>query len=136
MTIAPERTGSPTAPATDAAPGSPGPAIGRPVDRVDGLAKTTGTARFSAEYPLPGLTHAVLVHAPIARGRITSLDTSQAEAHPGVVLVLTHRNAPTLTPPPARMNPMDLSTMAAGSSIPFLNTDEVHVDGQDRKSVV
>ncbi len=81
------------------------PAIGRSVDRVDGLAKTTGTARFSAEYPIPGLTHAVLVHAPIARGRIASMDTAQAEAHPGVVLVLTHRNAPQLTPPPTRMNP-------------------------------
>jgi xanthine dehydrogenase YagR molybdenum-binding subunit len=136
MTIAPERTGTPSAPTTDPSPGAPGPAIGRAVDRVDGLAKTTGTARFSAEYPIPGLTHAVLVHSTIARGRIISLDTAQAEAHPGVVLVLTHRNAPQLTPPPTRMNPMDLSTLAAGSSIPFLNTDEVHVDGQPVAAVV
>jgi xanthine dehydrogenase YagR molybdenum-binding subunit len=136
MTIAPERTGTPAAPTKDTSPGAPGPAIGRSVDRVDGLAKTTGTARFSAEYPIPGLTHAVLVHAPIARGRILAMDTAQAEAHPGVVLVLTHRNAPKLTPPPRRMNPMDLSTMAAGSSIPFLNTDEVHVDGQPVAAVV
>ena len=136
MTLAPERTSTPTVPSTDTTPGAPGPAIGRSVDRVDGLAKTTGTARFSAEYPLPGLTQAVLVHATIARGRIMSMDTAQAEAHPGVVLVLTHRNAPKLTPPPTRMNPMDLSTMAAGSSIPFLNTDEVHVDGQPVAAVV
>jgi xanthine dehydrogenase YagR molybdenum-binding subunit len=103
---------------------------------VDGLAKTTGTARFSAEYPLPELTHAVLVHAPIARGRITAIDVSRAEAHPGVVLVLTHLNAPRLTPPPTRLNPMDLSTMAAGSTIAFLNTDEVLVDGQPVAAVV
>ena len=135
MTIAPERTTTTTAPPATP-PGAPGPAIGRSVDRVDGLAKATGTARFSAEYPIPGITHAVLVHAPIARGRITSMDTTVAEAHPGVVLVLTHHNAPRLTPPPARMNPMDLSTMAAGSTIPFLNTDEVHVDGQPVAAVV
>ena len=53
-----------------------------------------------------------------------------------MVLVLTHLNAPKLTPPPTRMNPMDLSTMAAGSSIAFLNTDEVHVDGQPVAAVV
>lgn len=134
MTLAPERTTRSTAPTeTDR---QSGPAIGRAVDRVDGLAKATGTARFSAEYPLPGMTHAVLVHAPIARGRITSMDVAQAEAHPGVVLVLTHHNAPRLTPAPSRMNPMDLSTMAAGSSIAFLNTDEVHVDGQPVAAVV
>lgn len=136
MTLAPERTGAAPHGRTEAPPGAPGPAIGRAVDRVDGLAKTTGTARFSAEYPIPGLTHAVLVHAPIARGRITALDTALAEAHPGVVLVLTHRNAPRLTPPPRMMNPLDLSTTAAGSSIPFLNTDEVHVDGQPVAAVV
>jgi xanthine dehydrogenase YagR molybdenum-binding subunit len=99
MTLAPERTGTPTAPTGAAAPGAPGPAIGRAVDRVDGLAKTTGTARFSAEYPLPGLTHAVLVHSTIARGRITSLDTARADPdHRGVVR-LTEHIAPQLTHP-------------------------------------
>lgn len=137
MTLAPGRTGHPTAPTeADEGRSQNGPAIGKAVDRVDGLAKVTGTARFSAEYPIPGLTHAVLVHAPIARGRIRSIDVGQAGAHPGVVLVLTHLNAPRLTRPPTRMNPMDLSTMAAGSSIAFLNTDEVHVDGQPVAAVV
>ena len=137
MTLAPERTARPSAPtAAGEGPSQDGPAIGRAVDRVDGLAKASGTARFSAEYPIPGLTHAVLLHAPIARGRITSIDVAQAEAHPGVVLVLTHLNAPRLTPPPTRLNPMDLSTMAGGSLIAFLNTDEVHVDGQPVAAVV
>ena len=135
MTLAPERTARPAAPDEAVADGA-GPAIGRSVDRVDGLAKVTGTARFSAEYPIPGLTHAVLVHATIARGRITAIDVAQAEAHPGVVLVLTHHNAPRLQPPPTRLNPMDLSSMAAGSSIAFLNTEEIHVDGQPVAAVV
>ncbi|MEO6411686.1 MAG: xanthine dehydrogenase family protein molybdopterin-binding subunit [Pedococcus sp.] len=137
MTLAPERTARPSAPpAAGEGPSQDGPAIGRAVDRVDGLAKASGTARFSAEYPIPGLTHAVLVHAPIARGRIVSIDVAQAEAHPSVVLVLTHLNAPRLTPPPTRLNPMDLSTLAGGSLIAFLNTDEVHVDGQPVAAVV
>ena len=45
-------------------------AVGKPVNRVDGRLKVTGTATFSAEYPLPGLLHAVLVQSTIARGKI------------------------------------------------------------------
>jgi len=88
-------------------PGLPVPSLGLPGGASWRLAKPS-----DFYYLLLG--YAVLVHAPIARGRITALDTAVAEAHPGVVLVLTHHNAPRLTPPPARMNPMDLSTMAAG----------------------
>lgn len=134
MTLAPERPTTGTAPV--GAPAGREPAVGQPLDRVDGLAKTTGSARYSGEYPVPGLTHAVLVHATIARGRITLLDTSVAESHPGVVGVLTHHNAPRLAKPSTAFNPLDLSTMAAGSSIAFLNTDEVHVDGQPVAVVV
>ena len=38
--------------------------IGQPLDRRDGPAKTTGTARYSAEYPFDDLAHAALVCAP------------------------------------------------------------------------
>jgi len=113
-----------------------GPWVGRPLDRTDGTAKVTGAATFSAEYPLPDLAHAALVHATIARGRIVSIDTARAELHPGVVAVFTHRNAPAMKPPPSRVNLMDLSTMAAGSNVPYLNTDEVYYDGQPVAVVV
>ena len=67
-----------------AAPADTGPWVGRPLDRADGTAKATGSATFSAEYQVPDIAHAVLVHATIARGRIRRIDTSRAEAHPGV----------------------------------------------------
>lgn len=149
MTIAPQipapterpATGEPPTPGEPPASGEPPatgrePAIGRPVDRVDGIAKTTGTARYSAEYPFPYIAHAVLVHAGVPRGKLVSIDTSATLAHPGVITVLTHQNAPKLTPPPSRLNPLDLSSMAAGSSIPYLATDEIHVDGQPIAVVV
>jgi xanthine dehydrogenase YagR molybdenum-binding subunit len=137
-------TAAPTAPAKaptripdrTAPPAESGPWVGRPVDRTDGTAKVTGAATYSAEYPFPDIAHAVLVHATIARGRIRSIDTALAEAHPGVVAVLTHRNAPKLAPAPSRVNLMDLSTMAAGSRVPYLNTDEVFYDGQPVAVVV
>ena len=54
-------------------------ALGDPMDRVDGRLKVTGAARYSAEYPLAQLTHAVLVSSKIARGRISHLDAKAAE---------------------------------------------------------
>jgi xanthine dehydrogenase YagR molybdenum-binding subunit len=68
--------------------------IGDPLDRVDGPFKVTGTARYSAEYALPGLVHAVMVTSTIANGRIASIDTREALREQGVITVLTHQNAP------------------------------------------
>ncbi|KAA9153162.1 xanthine dehydrogenase family protein molybdopterin-binding subunit [Amycolatopsis acidicola] len=109
--------------------------LGLPLDRVDSGPKTTGAAKFSAEYPYPGLTHAALVHATISRGRITAIDTREAEALPGVVTVLTHHNAPPLKPP-QKVNPLNLPSMVSGTQVNYLQTDEVHWDGQPVAVVV
>jgi xanthine dehydrogenase YagR molybdenum-binding subunit len=58
--------------------------------------KVRGAARFAAEVPLLNLAHAALTCSTIAKGRITSLDISTAKTAPGVLLVLTHENAPKL----------------------------------------
>jgi xanthine dehydrogenase YagR molybdenum-binding subunit len=62
--------------------------------RIDGRAKVTGAAKYSAEYNIPGLTYAVLVDSTIAKGTITSIDTKSAEKAPGVLAVLTYINSP------------------------------------------
>ena len=77
------------------------PLVGAPNDRVDGRRKITGTAPYSAEYPLPGLVHAVMVTATIGKGRITSIDSRAAERVPGVVAIMTHENAPHVDQKPA-----------------------------------
>ena len=63
----------------------------------------SGEARFAAEFPLDGMVYAALVYSTIARGRIATLDTAAAEAAPGVVLVMTHENAPRMKPTPMFM---------------------------------
>jgi len=68
--------------------------IGQPLDRIDGLLKVTGEARYAAEFPEARLAHAVLVTSTIASGTIASIDASRAQALPGVLLVMTHGNAP------------------------------------------
>ncbi|MCO1369247.1 xanthine dehydrogenase family protein molybdopterin-binding subunit [Burkholderia multivorans] len=83
---------------------------GQPLDRVDGVLKVTGGARYAAEFDDARLAHAVLVTSTIASGRIESIDTARARAMPGVLLVITHENAlrlpnagrPPLSPPAGR----------------------------------
>jgi xanthine dehydrogenase YagR molybdenum-binding subunit len=69
--------------------------VGKPLDRVDGWAKVTGRARYAYEVQQgPAVAYGYVVEASIGKGHITFIDTDAAERAPGVVLVLTHRNAP------------------------------------------
>ncbi|MER6133055.1 xanthine dehydrogenase family protein molybdopterin-binding subunit [Streptomyces sp. NPDC001815] len=74
----------------------PQAAVGAPLSRVDGRLKVTGKALYAAEFDVDGAVHAVIVDASIGRGRITSIDTVDAEKHPGVLRVIHHGNAPKL----------------------------------------
>ncbi|WP_205513272.1 xanthine dehydrogenase family protein molybdopterin-binding subunit [Longitalea arenae] len=67
-----------------------------PIDRVDGRAKVTGTATYSAEYKAQNMAYGFLVGSTIAKGRIKSMETKTAERAPGVLAVITHLNAPKL----------------------------------------
>ncbi|HRK51735.1 MAG TPA: xanthine dehydrogenase family protein molybdopterin-binding subunit [Pyrinomonadaceae bacterium] len=64
--------------------------------RVDGRAKVTGKATYIAEFRFPDLAYGYLVQSTIARGKIREIDTAEAEKQPGVVRILTHKNAPKL----------------------------------------
>ncbi|MEA3026142.1 MAG: xanthine dehydrogenase YagR molybdenum-binding subunit [Alphaproteobacteria bacterium] len=69
--------------------------VGRPLDRVDGTLKVTGAAPYAYEVLHgPATTYGYVVQASIGKGSIKSIDTRAAEQAPGVVLVLTHQNAP------------------------------------------
>jgi xanthine dehydrogenase YagR molybdenum-binding subunit len=67
--------------------------VGKPLDRVDGRLKVTGGARYAYEMQQNTL-YGFVVEASIGKGTIKSIDIRAAEKAPGVVLVLTHRNAP------------------------------------------
>lgn len=83
-----------------------GSSIGQPLTRRDGVLKVTGQARYAADNHPPGMLHAVMAVAGIARGRVTSLDLEAAKAHPGVVDVMTPANRPPLAEDPdAKTNP-------------------------------
>ena len=78
--------------------------VGRPTDRIDGKYKTTGTAPYAYERHdvVPNQAYGYVVGAPIAKGRITSMDTTAAKASPGVLAIVTTLDQPKL--PKADMN--------------------------------
>src|SRR3954467_2497003 len=79
--------------------------VGQPFVRRDGRAKVTGEAKYAYEIPVPGAVYGVLVTSAIAKGRLVEIDTSAAEREPGVVAVITPRNALRLPGDPHLENP-------------------------------
>ena len=76
---------------------------------------------------MEGMVYAALRYSTIARGRITTLDTSAAEAAAGVVLVMTHRNAPRMQPPPLFLTG---PKAAGGANLPVMQDDSIHWNGE------
>src|ERR1700719_2231717 len=69
--------------------------VGKPLDRVDGRLKVTGGARYAYEMAQGKNTlYGFVVEASIGKGTIRSIDTGAAETADGVLLILTHLNAP------------------------------------------
>ncbi len=102
-------------------------ALGQPVSRIEGPMKVRGETKFAAEFPYDNMAYAALSFSTIARGRISRLDVAAAEAAPGVVLVMTYKNAPRMKAPSLMMS----SATAAGSSdLPVMQDDEIHWNGQ------
>jgi xanthine dehydrogenase YagR molybdenum-binding subunit len=79
--------------------------VGRSINRVEGPEKVTGQATYAAEFRLRNMAFAALVSSTVAKGRITAIDSIQAEASPGVLAVITHLNAPKLPYKPLNKRP-------------------------------
>jgi carbon-monoxide dehydrogenase large subunit len=66
--------------------------VGAPVKRVEDGPMITGAAQYLDDLKLPGMTHVAVLRSPYAHARIKSIDTTQAEAHPGVIAVYTGKD--------------------------------------------
>ncbi|MEP6834476.1 MAG: aldehyde oxidoreductase molybdenum-binding subunit PaoC [Gemmatimonas sp.] len=69
--------------------------VGKPTERIDGKLKTTGTAPYAYERHdvAPNAAYGYIVGSTIAKGKITSIDVTQAKASPGVLAIVTAGNA-------------------------------------------
>lgn len=108
--------------------------FGAPVQRTIDDRLLTGRGRYIDDIELPGALHAAFLRSPFARARILSIDTSAAEALPGVVAVHTadtighlDQPMPLLIPHPCLIGPRTQRPLAR---------DEVHYVGQTVAMVV
>jgi xanthine dehydrogenase YagR molybdenum-binding subunit len=84
--------------------------IGKPIDRTDGKLKVTGEAPYAADFSESRMVHAALVTSTIAKGAIADINVGEAQAMPGVLYIMTYKNAmdlpndglPDLDPPAVR----------------------------------
>lgn len=82
--------------------------IGTRTTKVDGVEKVTGRAQYGADVQLPGLLVGRILPSPHAHARIVSIDTSAAEALPGVMAVVTGADFP--LPAPGTVTPWGTAT--------------------------
>lgn len=107
--------------------------IGTSVSRVDGHAKVTGGAKYSAEYNVSGLLHGSVVVSCIAKGRILRIDTRDALRVEGVVDILTHENRPQMA---SNDSAYEDDTAPIGSPFRPLYDDRIKFSGQPIALVV
>jgi xanthine dehydrogenase YagR molybdenum-binding subunit len=65
--------------------------VGKRILRVEGPEKVTGEAKYTLDYTpkdLPGLLHGKILRSPYPHARVERIDTSKAQALPGVKAVL------------------------------------------------
>ena len=65
----------------------------RPI-RHDGYDKVTGRAVYGGDVKVPGLVWGEVLRSPHAHANIKSIDTSEADAMPGVLATMTHADLP------------------------------------------
>ncbi|NYI02746.1 aldehyde oxidoreductase molybdenum-binding subunit PaoC [Cupriavidus plantarum] len=68
--------------------------VGKPVDRIEGARKTTGTATYAYEWTdIPNVAYGYVIGASIPKGRIVAIDTTDASRSAGVLSIVTAENA-------------------------------------------
>ncbi len=68
--------------------------VGKPLRKIDGLAKATGAAVYTDDIQLAGMLHAKTLRSPHAHAKIRGIDTSKARALRGVHAVITGADLP------------------------------------------
>ena len=101
--------------------------IGKSIDRVDGRLKVMGQAPYAYEVQqdTARTAYGFIVEATIAKGRVADIDASAAEGASGVLMVMTHKNAPRQ----GTWGPLEAKDRYARAS-PQLSNDQVRFYGE------
>src|SRR5688572_9819254 len=108
------------------------------IARVDAFDKVRGRTAYAADVPFPGLLHAMVVPATLAKGMVTSIDISRALALPGVGRILTQEDTPAPPPSPQGSQPPMLTPAIAYRGQPIAlvvaETLEAAIEGAEAVS--
>lgn len=101
--------------------------VGTRVRRVEDPARLTGQAIYPSDMRFSGMLHASVLRSPHARAHVESIDTSAAEALPGVRAVLTYKNAPPdkIGGPPDKLV-VNQDVHFAGEEVVAVAADDIH----------
>ncbi|MBE7176755.1 MAG: xanthine dehydrogenase family protein molybdopterin-binding subunit [Mucilaginibacter polytrichastri] len=102
---------------------------GKPINRIDGRMKVSGKATYSAEFNQPNMAYAFPVRATIAKGTIASMDDAAIKKEPGVIAVISYKNAFKLKPLDMQAQ-MKAGAAFLGENLPPLQDNRVHYPGQ------
>ena len=102
---------------------------GKPISRIDGRLKVIGKATYSAEFNQPNMAYAFPVRATISHGTIVFIDEAAAKKEPGVLSIITYKNA-------LKLKPLDMQAQMKsgaaflGENLPPLQDNKVLYFGQ------
>ncbi len=68
--------------------------VGKALPRTDSLEKVTGKAPYAYDMHLPAMVYGEILRSPVPHARVVKIDTSAAEAIPGVLAVYTQKDMP------------------------------------------
>jgi aerobic carbon-monoxide dehydrogenase large subunit len=81
--------------------------IGKPLPRIEDRPLLLGKGNYAADCAAPGMVHMRVLRSPVARGRITHIDTADALELDGVIAVFTSKDVAHVPPISFRQQGMD-----------------------------
>ena len=91
-----------------------------------------GKGNYLDDIVLPGMLHSAILRAPVAHARITSIDVSEALAHPKVVAVITGKDLESLGLAWAPTLSADVQAVLATDKVRFQGQEVAFVVAEDR----
>lgn len=107
--------------------------VGKPIRRLEGREKVTGNAKYTADHPAENLLYGYVVNSAVTKGKITKVDTAEAEQSPGVVKIYTYKNRPKIASLDLKHADMDAPP---GTVFKHLDSDKIQYNGQPIALVV
>ena len=108
--------------------------VGQCVPRMDALEKVTGKATYTVDVRRPGMLHAAIVRAPIAHGRVLTLDLAPALAVPGVRAVLRREDVERLRYDSGQL--FDTTIRFAGQPLAAVCAEDAEAAARGARAVV